>query len=121
MEPQTKCGCRHCTTSRARRETPRADAGLPLHPNHSIEFVKSYVQNTGRLPGDRYTGRTTALAFELIAKALREPRKWHCVRDHHGTTMADEHLCDAVQVVVRKAGLDGFIFRRDALTWGLPE
>lgn len=59
------------------------DMGARLHPLHDARFVSSVVAQTGRYPGARKTGRTTALALEYLARAIREPYTDVFVRDHH--------------------------------------
>ena len=40
-----------------------------LHPLHIRDLVCEYVKTTGTYPGERGTGRTTALALRFIAQA----------------------------------------------------
>ena len=92
-----------------------------LHPNHTPEFVLLNLQATGRYPGDRCTGRSTALALEYIARAMRQPRKWHTITDHHPSFFAATCLRNIMQDMVAKLGLKGFVFKDSCVTWGLPE
>lgn len=95
--------------------------GPKPHPLHTVEFVASCLVMTGRYPGDRRTGRTTALALQYIAKAIQEPRKWHEPKDHHDSLMMREHLTALCRDMVNKLGLEGFVFRKGAMTFGLPD
>lgn len=117
MQRCTICRCYHCEH---KHKTPKPDCGEPLHPNHSAQFVANYVLAQNSLPGNRCTGRTTALAFALIAKAMREPRKWHVTVDHHGSLDSDRYLKDTIETIVSNTGLQGFVFREREVTWGLP-
>lgn len=94
---------------------------MKLHPLHEAEWVAKYVLCTGEYPGDRATGRTEALALEWVARAIREPRKWHYPQDHHRTQLAHDILSHRCREIVQQLGLRGFTFRRDSMTLGLPE
>ena len=96
----------------------RLSEDQPLHPLHTPQFVADYVLLTGRLPGKRATGRTTAAGLELIAKAMREPHVWHDVRDHHDATLCHVYLRHMMQAQVEKLGLRHFRFRDTQVSMG---
>ena len=60
----------------------------------------------------RCTGTSTAQAFELIAKAIREPSVDHLIHDHQGSVAADRHLTQLCEAIVAKLGLAHFTFGR---------
>jgi hypothetical protein len=60
---------------------------------------------------ERCTGRTTALALEFIAGAIRDPGEWITPCDHHQTEQADLHLFRLCRRMVLALKLDKFEFK----------
>lgn len=74
-----------------------------LHPLHDPQWVAGIVADTGQYPGKRGTGRTTAMALESIAQAIRNPEKVVEVRDHSGHL--PKYAATLVISMVRRLGL----------------
>ena len=95
-----------------------SEGGPRPHPLHTPEFIADVVKATGRYPGDRYTGRSTAIALRLIAEAIESPRKPIPIRDHYGTSLADRYLRQAMQDMVDKLDLKHMVFTDTTITFG---
>ena len=91
---------------------------MKRHPLHSTDFIINTLRMTGEYPGERCTGRTTALAFEYIAKAIRNPGKELIPQDHHPGTPANRELCYKIRLIVEKLELQGFKFKMDTIQFG---
>lgn len=74
-----------------------------LHPLHDPKWVAEIIASTGQYPGSRGTGRTTALALEAIAQAIRNPGKVVEVCDHSGHL--PKYAATVVIGIVRSLGL----------------
>ena len=74
-----------------------------LHPLHDPQWVAKIVAGTGQYPGKRGTGRTTAMALEAIAQAIRHPEQAVDVRDHSGHL--PKYAATVVIGMVRRLGL----------------
>lgn len=57
---------------------------------------------------DRCVGRSTALALQVIAKAIRSPGEWINVRDHHDMVRSHISLTERVGEMVKLLGLEKF-------------
>jgi hypothetical protein len=55
-----------------------------LHPLHKPEFVASHVLGTGKLPGARCTGRTTAAILKAISECYEQVGVPVRLKDHGG-------------------------------------
>lgn len=64
-----------------------------------------------RYDENRCSGRSTALALDYIAMALQNSGTWYKVEDHHGTTLANDHLFALVRATVHKLDLKHFEFK----------
>jgi len=62
----------------------------------------------------RQTGRSLALAFHYLSKAMQEPGKWHRVKDHHDAWAADLDLIHKIGNIVKTLDLQGFSFKPDS-------
>jgi hypothetical protein len=60
---------------------------------------------------DRGTGRSTALALEFIAQAIRSPGEWVVPCDHCGTRQGDLHMARVCRGMVLALKLDKFEFK----------
>lgn len=94
---------------------------MKLHPLHSAEFVADFIKSTGEyFDTERCTGRTTALAFEHMSKAIQNPHKWIPVIDHHNTVMAGANLAALIAQYVYKLGLKHFTVAGLYICFGTP-
>lgn len=68
------------------------------------------------------TGRSTQIAFQLLAEAYKHRGMWIHVKDHYGTHNADVYLLDEIDEIIGKLGFYGFEFDRHQcrfkLMWG---
>ncbi|AIK67586.1 hypothetical protein [Pseudomonas phage PAXYB1] len=80
-----------------------------LHPLHTPEFVKTFLDQTGCLPGERRTGRTTGIAMQAIGMALAHPRKTMTFDDHHGGSAAA--LVDRIETILEALGYRNVLVR----------
>ena len=94
---------------------------MKRHPLHSMEFITNCLVVTGCYPGQRRTGRSTALALRLISESIKRPGEWLSIKDHHDSRMADHHLRQMIQDIVLKLGLEGFTFREDKIGFGITD
>lgn len=84
---------------------------MRLHPLHNPDLLAQHMHATGEyFPVERHTGRTTALALETLAKAIRTPHEWVRITDHHPSLPADEHLMRMMQDMVHALGLQNMQF-----------
>lgn len=56
----------------------------------------------------RGTGRSTCLAFETIAKAMRNPGSWIDAIDHYPTHQANIKLVRLIENIIASLELKGF-------------
>ncbi len=63
------------------------------------------------IPPDRQIGTTTAIAFETIAKAIKNPYTWILILDHYGTAEADRHLQMVISRVCTSLELKQIYFK----------
>ncbi len=61
----------------------------------------------------RRTGRSTQLAFEILAKCYAHKGVEILIKDHHGTREADRYLGDQIGFMIRDLRFEGFHFRAD--------
>jgi len=60
---------------------------------------------------NRGTGRSTIIALETIAKAMRQEGLQVHVTDHHGTAEADRHLSNMIMSIITDLKLSGFTLK----------
>lgn len=89
------------------------DDTVALHPLHTPTFVAEHVMSTGRLPGMRATGRSTCLALEYVAKAMRTPFVPVPLVDHFDSTTAHTCLKEAVVEILSRLDFRGFSITRN--------
>ena len=83
-----------------------------LNPLHSVDLVTRVVAETGRyFDKDRSTGKSTALALDYIAKAIRNPYTWVAIHDHHKTIIADGLLAQTIKSYIDILRLAKFVRR----------
>lgn len=74
-----------------------------MHPLHSDDLVRRIMEfNDSSWRG---TGRTTALAFDAIAKALAAPRVPIELRDHFPGRPGEESIKRMVLQIIHQVGL----------------
>ncbi len=82
---------------------------MRLNPLHHVQVIADYMRSTGEYwDAERCTGRTTALIFEYIAKAIRTPHTWIETPDHHNTMCAQRDITRRICETVHKLGLEHF-------------
>lgn len=59
---------------------------------------------------DRRTGRSTRIAFEILAECYRRRGEWVGVHDHH--LRGDEHLMEHIRWIISNLEYEGFEFKR---------
>lgn len=91
------------------------------HPLHSIDFIVDCYRSTGRHPGERRTGRSTARALLLLSSAITHQGKTITIEDHHGTRLADTFLRKTMQDMCVKLGLQHMQFSDNTVTFKLKE
>ena len=64
----------------------------------------------------RRTGRSTIIALELIASAMKNPGLRIRILDHHGTREANSNLLYMMVGMVDSLEFDGFVFNREEST-----
>lgn len=74
------------------------------------KLLASEHQEVSRVDPYRCTGRSTALVFKLMGKAMQEPGQWHQIKDHHPSGAADRHLAMMIAQTVTDLGLKFFNF-----------
>lgn len=90
-----------------------------LNPLHTPEWLHNMVLCTGCYADpDRMTGRSTALALELVAKAIKNPHTWVEVVDHHPTLAAANDLRYRMQRIVQLLELQHFVFQATRVCFG---
>ena len=65
----------------------------------------------------RRTGRSTALAFEYISKAMLDPGSSIKVLDHCGAPESDKYLMRTIQEIIYRQDMKFFEFDPRALTF----
>ena len=75
------------------------------NPLHSEEYVLSALRSPEGYETDMHTGRTTAIAFETIAKAIRSPRTKIGISDHFGTYEATKFLANIIKDIIAQTEL----------------
>ena len=87
-----------------------------MHPLHTPEMVCDHVRNTGEyFDPDRCTGRSTVLALNFLAQAIRQPERPVKIVDHHGTRYANEELRRIMQDMVIRLGFMHMVFTADTV------
>lgn len=89
---------------------------MKLHPLHTPEWVADFIKAHGEYPGDRGTGRTTALALDVLACAIQQPGKTVKAQDHHPTPEADRELLRIAKDMASRLGLTRLHFCPHMLT-----
>ncbi|QQL99197.1 hypothetical protein [Pseudomonas phage HX1] len=80
-----------------------------LHPLHTPEFVKTFLDQTGCLPGVRRTGRTTGIALQAIGMALSHPRETLTFVDHPDGSAAA--LVASIETILATLGYKNVLVR----------
>jgi len=89
-----------------------------LHPLHTIEWLTDSIKGTGTYPDPtRRTGRSTAQALRLLAKAIETPHVKVYIKDHHGSEPAHRNLRYMMQGMAEKLGLEHMQFTQDTVTF----
>lgn len=76
-----------------------------LHPLHTPKFVAQFVMQTGTLPGERGTGRTTTGLLKTICVALDHPHDICRYIDHH--TSSERWIYNKVYITMLERLLNG--------------
>lgn len=84
-----------------------------LHPMHSIEFVKLYLDQFGCYPGKRCTGRSTAIMLRTLAEVIENPYVPVAVQDHHDMNLTHEHLARQIVDLADRLRLPGVLKIQD--------
>lgn len=63
----------------------------------------------------RCTGRTTAIAFDILSTIHRDPGVYHKIVDHFDTKDADIHLSRQIKAIIGLLGLKHIEFSNDGL------
>ncbi len=82
---------------------PRPAKRLAKNPLH--------LESPHKIPSDRYLGTSTAIAFETIALAIRNPYTWIPIKDHFDTIAADKQLQMAISGTCTKLNLKQIYFK----------
>lgn len=96
---------------------------MRINPLHSVRVLCDWMQVVGEYPPtERGTGRSTAQALRYIASAIENPYEVIQVRDHHGSTQSDEHLCQVIHSMVCGLGLKHFYIsgKQRTMSFGKP-
>lgn len=82
-----------------------------VHPLHDPEVLAMHMAMTGHYPDtSRGTGRTEALALELVVKAMRNPYIWMAATDHASSKHTDAYLLHRCERIVMQCGYKHFYF-----------
>jgi hypothetical protein len=95
-------------------ETGKQSSNLAYNlPKPTKRLAKNplHLESPHRIPSDRYLGTSTAIAFETIALAIRNPYTWTPIVDHFGTSLADRHLYMTIQNICGKLQLRQMYFK----------
>jgi hypothetical protein len=73
---------------------PKKQTLSHIIPNHIPRKKRNPLHESSRLNfhEDRFQGTTTAIAFERIAEAIRNPYKWIQLIDHHDSIESHKRL-----------------------------
>lgn len=82
---------------------PKATKQTQRSPLHLASNLK--------LKANQYTGKSTAIALNSIANAIRQPYTWILLDDHRDGVEADKHLFMLTKDAVYKLGLVQFYFK----------
>ncbi len=74
----------------------------------TLDHIRNVEKASGRNWVPRGTGRTTAIAFELISQAIKNPGVEIKIRDHHGTHQSNSYLLSLIDTILGKLELQGF-------------
>lgn len=94
-----------------------------INPLHSIDLLVQQMVQTGCYPDpERCTGRSTALALQHIAEAIRNPYTWINTVDHlpQQTLFLQERMADECRSMIQRLGLQYFVFRKGQICFGNP-
>jgi hypothetical protein len=83
-----------------------------LHPIQRL-LPEQYLGTVGEHKY-RHTGRSTAIAFDILASTYRNPSEWVKIRDHHDTTGADRCLFYMICKIIEKLEYESFERRADS-------
>lgn len=86
------------------------------HPLHTEEFLRRVRLCSGQHPGNRRTGRSTAIALRILADAISCPRRPIQVVDHDPRRCAQEHTFYMVHDMATALGLQHLKFNTHKFT-----
>lgn len=90
-----------------------------INPLHTLDMVMRHMLSTGEyFPQERCTGRSTALALEFVAKAIRNPHEWVVITDHHDSAPSNNLLASTCRDIIAALGLRHFQFRSNMICFG---
>lgn len=87
-----------------------------MHPLHTEQMLATWARMDPNYDPRRRTGRTTALALSLLARAISNPGVPFTAYDHYPTKNADRELLYAAHTIVVRLGWVGFTFNRTETT-----
>lgn len=78
--------------------------------------IDDFEKATGQsFPKDRRRGRSTAIALETIAAAIRSPGNDVKIIDHWDNRQSNRYLMETIADVINKLGLKGFSLEKSEL------
>jgi hypothetical protein len=83
-----------------------------VNPLHQQAIVPDSAMLQLMISDNRCTGKSTAIALETIANAIKQPFTPITIRDHFPSTQADEHLAHMIEQIVRRLELKMMTFKR---------
>ncbi len=84
----------------------------PLHDEEWIRRINLTQRGGFDEHRSRATGRSTAIALETIAKAIRHPYTPIAIVDHHPGKYADNHLARMIQDIITRLSLRELYVRK---------
>jgi hypothetical protein len=83
----------------------------------SLKAIRAVIKKRGYpdTTVERCSGRSTTIALETIAEAMKTPDKSVRVKDHHPSAQADNHLADMICEYIDRLGFSGFKLDRAPL------
>lgn len=80
-----------------------------IHPMHSIGFIKLHLEQVGCHPGERCTGRSTAIMLRTLAEVIENPYVPVAVQDHHDLYYTHKYLAESIMDLAGKMKLPGVL------------
>lgn len=77
-----------------------------LNPLHKPDWIARMVEATGLYDPSRMTGRSTADALELLARAIRNPNVPQFAQDHTGLSRMSEEVLNTALRIAHQTGLE---------------